>query len=80
MTQDRPEMSGDAGSSLAEGATSHDPEVAESYAEAVGTDPTPEQIDTYLALEGEPPLSDQMDQARGSDAADGEELEAGSPT
>lgn len=40
-------------------APSHDPEVAEEYAEAVGTDPTPEQIDTYLALEGEPPLAEQ---------------------
>ena len=36
---------------------SHDPEVAEDFAASVGTDPTPEQIDTYLALEGDQPLS-----------------------
>lgn len=40
-------------------AADHDPERAEAYADEVGTDPTPEQIDEYLALEGEPPLAEQ---------------------
>jgi len=53
-----------------------DPEVAEDYAEAVGPDPTPEQIDTYLALEGQPRLADQMSAA---EDAEPDELEA-SPT
>ena len=34
----------------------HDPEIAEEYAEAVGVDPTNEQINSYLALAGEDPL------------------------
>jgi hypothetical protein len=38
-----------------------DPEVAEAYAEEVGVDPTPTQIDEYLQLEGEPPLAEQAD-------------------
>ena len=33
-----------------------DPEVAEEYAESVGVDPTPEQINEYLSLEGAAPL------------------------
>lgn len=33
-----------------------DPEVAEEYAESVGVDPTPDQIDEYLSLEGAAPL------------------------
>ena len=55
---------------------SHDPEVAEEFAESVGTDPTPEQIDTYLALEGDQPLGagggggEQAATARLDDVAD----------
>ncbi len=67
-----------------------DPEDAEDYAASVGTDPTPEEINTYLALEGEPPLSASGGGAEGQEpgpAADGavdedaaEDLEAGTPT
>ncbi len=35
----------------------HDPEAAEEYAESVPIDPTPEQIDRYLEIEGDEPLS-----------------------
>ncbi len=41
----------------AEPASEHDPEAAEAYAESVPIDPTPEQIDTYLEIEGVEPLS-----------------------
>lgn len=40
----------------AEAGFEHDPEIAEEYAEAVGTDPTHDQINSYLALAGEDPL------------------------
>lgn len=40
----------------AEAGFEHDPEVAEEYAEAVGVDPTQDQINSYLALAGEDPL------------------------
>jgi hypothetical protein len=36
----------------------HDPERAEAFAEAVGTDPTPQEIDTYLEIAGDEPLGD----------------------
>lgn len=42
----------------AEAGFEHDPEVAEEYAESVGTDPTQEEINSYLALAGEDPLGD----------------------
>jgi hypothetical protein len=45
----------------AEPGSEHDPEVAEAYAESVGVDPTPEEIDHYLAMEGEPSLAEQAD-------------------
>lgn len=47
----------------AEPGSEHDPERAEAYAESVGVDPTPEQIDAYLALEGEPGLAEQAETA-----------------
>ncbi len=77
-------VSGDPGGSV------HDPEVAEDYAASVGTDPTPEEINTYLALEGEPPLSAAVGAAeeQAPDPAAGgtvdedadEDIEAGTPT
>ena len=41
--------------SVAEGSGLHDPEVAEEYAESVGVDPTPEEIDKYQELVGDAP-------------------------
>jgi hypothetical protein len=41
----------------------HDPEVAEEFAEAVGTDPTHDQIEQYLDIAGAPPLTDPGDNA-----------------
>lgn len=38
-----------------------DPEVAEEYAESISIDPTPEQIDRYLQLEGDEPLGEVRD-------------------
>jgi hypothetical protein len=35
-----------------------DPDAAEDYAESVGIDPTPEQIDRYLEMEGDEPLGE----------------------
>jgi hypothetical protein len=43
----------------AEPGSAHDPEAAEAYAESVGVDPTPEEIDTYLQLAGDAPLGEQ---------------------
>lgn len=48
----------------AEPATEHDPEAAEEYAQSVPIDPTPEQIDTYLEIEGDDPLSGHPSDAR----------------
>ena len=45
----------------------HDPEVAEAYAESVGVDPTREEIDHYLAMEGEPSLAQQAAEAEEAD-------------
>ena len=42
----------------------HDPERAEAFAEAVGTDPSPQEIDTYLEIAGEEPLGDGSDDER----------------
>jgi hypothetical protein len=42
----------------------HDPERAEAYAEAVGTDPTPQEVDTYLEIAGDEPLGDGADAER----------------
>jgi hypothetical protein len=58
----------------------HDPEVAEDYAASVGADPTPEEIDTYLRLEGAPPLADQAAHgSRGAAPDDGAALTTLSP-
>ena len=35
-----------------------DPDAAEDFAEQVGVDPTAEEIDHYLELEGEPPAAE----------------------
>ena len=48
----------------AEAGFEHDPEVAEEYAESVGTDPTQEEINSYLALAGQDPLGDPEEQSR----------------
>lgn len=48
----------------AEPGSEHDPEAAEAYAESVPVDPSPEQIDTYLEIEGDQPPSGQAGEAR----------------
>lgn len=35
-----------------------DPEAAEDYADSVGVDPTHEEVDRYLQLEGDAPLGE----------------------
>ena len=45
----------------------HDPEVAEEYAESVGIDPSPDEIQEYLKMVGAPPLIDQSDTAQAKD-------------
>jgi hypothetical protein len=45
----------------AEPGSEHDPEVAESYAESVGVDPSQDEIQQYLKMAGAPPLTDQPD-------------------
>ena len=45
----------------AEPGSEHDPEVAESYAESVGVDPSQDEIQEYLKMAGAPPLTDQPD-------------------
>jgi hypothetical protein len=42
----------------AEPGSEHDPERAEAYAESVGIDPTPQEIDTYLEIAGDEPLGE----------------------
>jgi hypothetical protein len=37
----------------------HDPEAAEAYAESVGIDPSPDEIDEYLKIAGGEPLHEQ---------------------
>ncbi|MBA2473548.1 MAG: hypothetical protein H0V41_15415 [Pseudonocardiales bacterium] len=39
----------------------HDPEDAEAYAESVGIDPSPDEINEYLKIAGAAPLADQTD-------------------
>jgi hypothetical protein len=51
-------------------AAAHDPEVAEEFAAAAGTDPTPDEIDQYRALSGEPPLGAGADAALPDPALD----------
>jgi hypothetical protein len=51
----------------AETAGEHDPEVAEAYAESVGVDPSPDEIQEYLKIVGAPPLGDQSDTAQAND-------------
>jgi hypothetical protein len=36
----------------------HDPERAEAYAEAVGVDPSPQEVDTYLEIADDEPLGE----------------------
>lgn len=38
-----------------------DPELAEAYAESVGIDPSPDEIDVYLKIAGAAPLADHSD-------------------
>lgn len=45
----------------AEPGSRHDPEAAEAYAESVGIDPSPDEIDEYLEIAGAAPLTDQSD-------------------
>jgi hypothetical protein len=45
-------------SGTAEPGSPHDPEAAEAYAESVGVDPSPQEIDRYLEIAGDGPLSD----------------------
>lgn len=47
---------------VTESGAAHDPEVAEAYAEAVGVDPTQEEINAYLALAGAEPLDEPPDE------------------
>jgi hypothetical protein len=46
------------------GPEEHDPERAEEYAEAVGVDPSPQEVDTYLEMVGDEPLGDGSDAER----------------
>ena len=43
---------------IAEPASEHDPERAEEYAESVGVDPSPQEVDRYLEIAGDEPLGD----------------------
>jgi hypothetical protein len=52
----------------AEPGSEHDPEAAEAYAEAVGIDPSPDEIDEYLKIAGAAPLADQSDTAPADEA------------
>jgi hypothetical protein len=45
----------------AEPASEHDPEYAEEYAESVSIDPTPEEVDHYRELIGDPDLPEDPD-------------------
>jgi hypothetical protein len=42
----------------------HDPERAEAFAESAGTDPSPQEVDTYLEIVGDEPLGDGADAER----------------
>jgi hypothetical protein len=54
-------------SDTAEPGSAHDPEVAESYAESVGVDPSQDEIQEYLKMAGAPPLTDQPDAVETND-------------
>lgn len=41
----------------AEPGSEHDPEAAEAYAESVGIDPSPDEINEYLKIAGADPLT-----------------------
>ena len=49
---------------MAEPGSEHDPEAAEAYAESVGIDPSPDEINEYLKIAGAAPLADQSDTAQ----------------
>ncbi|HEY3691672.1 MAG TPA: hypothetical protein VGL46_15495 [Pseudonocardiaceae bacterium] len=42
----------------AEPGSAHDPEAAEAYAQSVGIDPSPDEINEYLQIAGAAPLDD----------------------
>ena len=42
----------------------HDPERAEEYAESVGVDPSPQEVDRYLEIAGDEPLGEGSDAER----------------
>jgi hypothetical protein len=48
-------------SGTAEPGSEHDPEAAEAYAQSVGIDPSPDEINEYLKIAGAPPLDDTTD-------------------
>jgi hypothetical protein len=48
----------------AEPGSEHDPERAEAFAEAVGIDPSPQEVDTYLEIAGDEPLGGGSDEER----------------
>jgi hypothetical protein len=50
---------------IAEPGSAHDPEAAEAYAESVGFDPSPDEINEYLKIAGAAPLTDHPDTAAG---------------
>jgi hypothetical protein len=52
---------------LAEPGSQHDPEAAEAYAESVGIDPSPDEINEYLKIAGAAPLADQPDTTPAND-------------
>lgn len=51
----------------AESGSQHDPEAAEAYAESVGIDPSPDEINEYLKIAGAAPLADQTDTTPAND-------------
>ena len=51
---------------IAEPGSEHDPEAAEAYAQSVGLDPSPDEINEYLKIAGAAPLTDHSDTALGS--------------
>jgi hypothetical protein len=48
-------------SGTAEPGSEHDPEAAEAYAQSVGIDPSPDEINEYLKIAGVPTLDDTTD-------------------
>jgi hypothetical protein len=51
----------------AEPGSEHDPEAAEAYAESVGIDPSPDEIEQYLEITGARPLAEQSDGTQADD-------------